>query len=82
MTFSTKDHDNDAYGGSCAQHFYGGWWYRKCHDVNINGLYAPSALNDPKYANWSYWRHSYEALKTTQMMNLNEYTFLKISTSI
>uniref|UniRef100_K1RGQ9 Techylectin-5B n=1 Tax=Magallana gigas TaxID=29159 RepID=K1RGQ9_MAGGI len=68
MTFSTKDHDNDAYGGSCAQHFYGGWWYRKCHDVNINGLYAPSALNDPKYANWSYWRHSYEALKTTQMM--------------
>lgn len=68
MMFSTKNHDNDAYGGSCAQLYHGGWWYNSCHYTNLNGLYAPSALNDSKYNCWGYWKGNYEALKTTQMM--------------
>uniref|UniRef100_K1Q9B4 Angiopoietin-4 n=1 Tax=Magallana gigas TaxID=29159 RepID=K1Q9B4_MAGGI len=68
MMFSTKGHDNDKHGDSCAQLYHGGWWYRSCHDVNLNGLYAPSALNDPKYNCWRYFGANYEALKTTQMM--------------
>lgn len=68
MMFSTKNHDNDAYGGSCAQLYHGGWWYNNCHFTNLNGMYAPSALNDAKYIGWRYWRGKYEALKNTQMM--------------
>lgn len=68
MMFSTKGHDNDKHGDSCAQLYHGGWWYRSCHGVNLNGLYAPSALNDPKYNCWGYFGANYEALKTTQMM--------------
>lgn len=68
MMFSTKNQDNDAYGGSCAQLYHGGWWYNSCHYTNLNGLYAPSALNDWKYNCWGYWKGNYEALKTTQMM--------------
>lgn len=68
MMFSTKGHDNDLLAGSCAQHYHGGWWYSNCVAVNLNGLYAPSDLNDPKYMCWRHWRTTYEALKTSQMM--------------
>lgn len=68
MMFSTKGHDNDKHGDSCAQIYHGGWWYNACHTSNLNGLYAPSALNDPKDNCWRYFGAKYEALKTTQMM--------------
>lgn len=68
MMFSTKNHDNDAYGGSCPQLYHGGWWYNACHTTNLNGLYAPSALNNSKYIGWRYFRGKSEALKSTQMM--------------
>ena len=31
MKFSTKDNDNDAYGGKCATLLKGAWWYNSCH---------------------------------------------------
>uniref|UniRef100_A0A4Q8K5H7 U16-Liphistoxin-Lth1c_1 n=1 Tax=Liphistius thaleban TaxID=1905330 RepID=A0A4Q8K5H7_9ARAC len=38
--FTTKDQDNDVYRfANCAHHHKGGWWYKSCHNVNINGLY-------------------------------------------
>ncbi|XP_012937330.2 fibrinogen C domain-containing protein 1-like [Aplysia californica] len=41
--FSTKNRDNDSWGKNCASVFYGGWWFRSCHHVNFNGLWASSA---------------------------------------
>lgn len=67
--FSTKDQDNDtATDGSCAQRYHGAWWYSACHATNLNGQYAASALNDPKYNVWYLWTSKHEALKTTLMM--------------
>ena len=39
MKFSTKDVDNDAYSGSCAQIYHGAWWFEECHYSNLNGEY-------------------------------------------
>lgn len=69
MMFSTKDQDNDKLGSKhCANDFYGGWWYKACHYTNLNGLYAKSALRNPKYNSWRTWISDHEALKTTVMM--------------
>ncbi|MCL4164696.1 UNVERIFIED_CONTAM: hypothetical protein GTU68_021091, partial [Idotea baltica] len=35
--FSTKDQDNDTWGKNCAQKFKGAWWYKDCHNSNLNG---------------------------------------------
>ncbi|XP_067653934.1 techylectin-5A-like [Haliotis asinina] len=40
LQFSTYDSDNDRSLRNCAQMYKGGWWYHKCYDVNINGLYG------------------------------------------
>lgn len=69
MMFSTKDQDHDKLGSKhCANDFYGGWWYKACHYTNLNGLYAKSALRNPKYNSWRTWISDHEALKTTVMM--------------
>ena len=41
MMFSTRDRDNDRYPGvHCASEVYrGGWWYRGCANINLNGDY-------------------------------------------
>ena len=44
MNFTTKDNDNDKYGGNCAL-FYGlkkpigGWWYKSCSHIAPNIIY-------------------------------------------
>ncbi|KAK1116402.1 hypothetical protein AOXY_G38845 [Acipenser oxyrinchus oxyrinchus] len=38
--FSTKDHDPKPFITRCAISYKGGWWYKNCHQVNLNGLYA------------------------------------------
>ncbi|XP_030075562.1 ficolin-3 [Microcaecilia unicolor] len=53
FTFSTKDVDNDIYGGSCAQMYKGAWWYSNCHNSNLNGLYLKG--NHTSYANGINW---------------------------
>ena len=39
--FTTKDRDNDAFvDGNCASDFQrGGWWFKNCGRVNLNGNY-------------------------------------------
>ncbi|XP_060593277.1 microfibril-associated glycoprotein 4-like [Ruditapes philippinarum] len=42
--FTTKDSDNDDWDtGNCAQYYGGAWWYKSCHNVNLNGLYLNGA---------------------------------------
>ncbi|XP_052092426.1 ficolin-2-like [Mytilus californianus] len=67
--FSTYDRDNDVGSGSCAQGSKGAWWYSKCHQSNLNGLYLRG--QNSQYALgvvWKAWHGYYYSLKTTTMM--------------
>ncbi len=40
MAFSTYDSDNDLrFYDNCAQVFKSGWWFNKCFNANLNGIY-------------------------------------------
>ena len=68
MQFSTKDNDNDKKSGNCSKQFKGAWWYRGCHQANLNGLYLNGSHSS--YAvgvNWSRFRGYYYSLKRTEM---------------
>ena len=70
MKFSTKDRDNDLADYSCAQRKKGAWWYKKCTESNLNGLYLRGKYSShdnifPQGVNWYSWRgHSYSLQKT------------------
>lgn len=37
--FSTFDRDPQPFITRCAMSYRGGWWYKNCHEANLNGLY-------------------------------------------
>lgn len=65
MKFSTFDQDNDLRNSSthkipgvnCALMFGGGWWFKNCHDVNLNGIYGDwqETVNSSYYAVGIHW---------------------------
>ena len=68
-TFSTRDQDNDAQPKqNCAQRYKGAWWYNRCHNSNLNGLYhgGPHSSNADG-VNWFAWRGHDYSLKFTEM---------------
>ena len=68
MKFSTMDRDNDLVGHSCAHRNKGAWWYKACHNSNLNGLYLRG--NHTSYAdgvNWFHWRGISYSLQKTEM---------------
>jgi len=64
--FTTRDQDNDNHNDdNCGVSFKGGWWYDRCHEANLNGLY-----NDDSYGvgvNWYDWKGHRYSLKFTDM---------------
>ena len=69
MPFTTKDQDNDNWGGhNCAIMYKGAWWYGRCHNSNLNGLYLRG--NHSSFANgvnWFHWKGHHYSLKRTEM---------------
>ena len=67
--FSTKDQDNDSdKSRNCAVSYKGAWWYKNCHDSNLNGLYHHgSHSSHADGVNWYAWkRHNY-SVKRAEM---------------
>ena len=68
MAFSTRDRDNDRWSDSCAQTRKGGWWYKRCHYANLNGLYLGGAFTGvSKGIVWFHWHGSTYSLKNVVM---------------
>lgn len=67
--FTTVDSDNDAdTSKNCAVAYKGAWWYKSCHEVNINGRYEGGKTSS--YATgviWYAFRGYYYSLKRTEM---------------
>ncbi|XP_052784317.1 fibrinogen-like protein A [Mya arenaria] len=63
--FSTYDNDNDSYDGNCAEIFLGAWWYKHCHQSNLNGDYGNDAYGQG--LNWWNFTTYYESLMSVEM---------------
>ena len=57
MKFSTKDDDNDQWGGNCAT-TRGAWWYKSCYHSNLNGLYGADTNDGIVWYHWKGWQYS------------------------
>ncbi|XP_023931537.1 fibrinogen-like protein 1 [Lingula anatina] len=67
-SFSTKDRDNDTYEKNCAQKFKGAWWYKACHNSNLNGLYhLGDHSSNADGVNWETFKGDHHSLKSTEM---------------
>ena len=55
MKFSTKEVDNDEFGGNCATAYggSGGNWYRSCHEQNLNGKYGKEGNAGHEFMSWT-----------------------------
>ena len=70
--FTTFDNDQDIHiPGNCAKKYKGGWWFRNCHDSNLNGLfYDPRTLtvaSVPDGIIWDAWQGPQTSLISTVM---------------
>lgn len=64
--FTTWDSDNDEKSsGNCAVESKGGFWYRNCHHVNVNGEWASHVLN--KGINWLRLTSNDDSLDCVEM---------------
>ncbi|TMW45654.1 hypothetical protein DOY81_009262, partial [Sarcophaga bullata] len=72
--FSTPDRDNDQQPVmNCAEKFQSAWWFKACHESNLNGCYRDTNLRDPKIAvacgiHWRTFRGQWYSLKSVEIM--------------
>ena len=50
--FTTYDQDHDSWGRNCAVTGRGGWWFKNCLNVNLNGEYLTGGVKDVKGVTW------------------------------
>ncbi|XP_072026557.1 fibrinogen C domain-containing protein 1-like [Amphiura filiformis] len=66
--FSTKDADHDEIDSNCAITYKGAWWYKGCHDSNLNGQYLGGAHESfADGINWKQWKGYNYSLKYVEM---------------
>lgn len=67
MEFTTSDRDNDLSDDNCAVKSIGAWWYKSCHDSNLNGEYLESKNSPDRGMSWYYWKKDGSTIKKSQM---------------
>ena len=54
--FTTKDQDNDNSKVNCAVKYKGAWWYNRCLESNLNGVYHHGQYTGLDGVWWYYWK--------------------------
>ena len=68
MAFSTKDQDHDMNSINCAQAWKGGWWFKNCYYVFLNGFYYKgSHPNTSGGVTWHQWKGAFYSAKRAEM---------------
>ena len=58
--FLTKDHRGNGPNNHCPLVFKGAWWYKNCHDSNLNGLYLRGKHTSGGVGvSWYHWKGHY-----------------------
>ncbi|XP_030596972.1 tenascin-like [Archocentrus centrarchus] len=63
--FSTKDRDLASFITRCAMSYRGGWWYKNCHEANLNGLYGINIKHQGVI--WTAWKGKDFSIPFTEM---------------
>ncbi|XP_074542161.1 tenascin-R-like [Halichoeres trimaculatus] len=63
--FSTKDRDPMPFITRCAMSYRGGWWYKNCHEANLNGLYGIDVKHQGII--WTSWKGKEHSIPFTEM---------------
>ncbi|XP_074468539.1 tenascin isoform X2 [Sebastes fasciatus] len=63
--FSTKDRDLSPFITRCAMSYRGGWWYKNCHEANLNGLYGTNVNHQGVI--WTAWKGKQFSIPFTEM---------------
>lgn len=66
--FSTKDQDNEKDSRHCAKTAKGGWWYKGCHHVNLNGVYKKGKSSHWDVVSWNLLKTQTYSMKFARMM--------------
>jgi hypothetical protein len=75
MKFTTKDKDNDQWGGNCAASNKGAWWFKSCHYSDLNGQYLKAGQSSGSGINWRHWKNDWISMKKTKTSNIKIINF-------
>jgi len=68
--FSTTDKDQDTHPRSCAGMYGGGgWWYRSCYHVNLNGNNLDGGRGGSRAARWFNLKAKESTMKMRKIVN-------------
>ncbi|XP_060742963.1 tenascin-like isoform X1 [Tachysurus vachellii] len=63
--FSTHDRDPQPFITRCAMSYRGGWWYKNCHEANLNGLY--NTHTNHQGVIWTAWKGKKYSIPFSEM---------------